>query len=164
VASEPPDNKIDNKSRSRIEEMYAMQSAGLRRLMRWTSIILGVLVIIQFGLGIWSIALTKEQGDTNDKVVIQSRAIAAQTLAIKRQTSEIQEERRQTALDSCLDRNKRHDKSIETLHELAADIGKKHPELRIRLKETVKQNIILIGALQPKQDCQKVANAVTKTG
>lgn len=76
------------------------------------------------------------------------------------QTAEIQRQRAENIMRDCVDQNNRHDKTVRTLDELLKKSGVS-PARRAASRQTT---VLLINALAPKQDCDKlVAKSVGDT-
>lgn len=156
------DNRSDGNTRDRIdeikEEVVTEQRAISNHLIRVTSIILGVLVVVQLGLGIWSLVLTNRQGDQNDRVRKQSEQIAAQSKQIADQNKQlailvqgIQDSRE----EECRQQNERHDGSIDALRKGSNEDIRNAPNAAAKKEVRRRRDVTisLLDALAPHQDC-----------
>lgn len=84
-------------------------------------------------------------------------------------TDEIQSQRKEFVRRTCVDQNKRHDKTLRVLSHIVDVAEHKHPELRKAYEDSRAQNLLLINALAPKQNCvvavkAAIASPATKGG
>jgi hypothetical protein len=83
-----------------------------------------------------------------------------------RTTDLIQDQRRDSILRGCQDQNARHEKTLSVLDQVIAKVLKTKPPDGVKKQLAVSRanNVLLIDALAPKQDCAKlVVEAVPKT-
>ena len=71
-------------------------------------------------------------------------------------TADIQTQRRESILRSCLEQNVRHDNTINQLKIITAANLKQRPKEASKIKESVAPTIALIDALAPKKECAKL--------
>lgn len=82
----------------------------------------------------------------------------------KATTNQIQAQREEFIRRNCEDQNDRHDDTIEQFKIAAALVSKKHPEQAKQIRESVEQNLLIIKALVPKQNCDQIVAQATKLG
>lgn len=71
--------------------------------------------------------------------------------------TQIQQQRYDSIYGTCVDQNHRHDKAVKRLQAIAQTYIKKHPETKLQVKASIKQNKLLISAIVPHQNCKAVA-------
>jgi hypothetical protein len=128
----------DTMTRDRIDEI----ARNYERFARITIIIWIVLTAVVAGLGVLDTWLTIQ----NSNRVAESAKLG----------EKIQDQRRLQFLDDCKTTNSRHDNAINVLNGLANGLKAKNPKASKLIDTQVKQNITLIDAIVPKQNCKKV--------
>lgn len=104
----PPERREDLIGRERIDrikqEVIDEQDERLHKVVNITAMLVGFLILVQFGLGLWSLSLQKKQSDTNKRLETQAAAI--------------QKSRVDNVRDACNDQNQQHDEAISQLTKL----------------------------------------------
>lgn len=77
-------------------------------------------------------------------------------------TNEIQQQRKETILRSCTEQNGRHNATIKVLDKVLSDTVKSNPKLKAQVKDSRAQNLLLINALVPVQNCSQLVKAATE--
>ena len=70
---------------------------------------------------------------------------------------EFSDTRRDFILDSCKAQNARHDATLKKLRLAAEASAKRNPKFAKEIRASVEDNIAIIDALAPKQDCEKLS-------
>lgn len=78
---------------------------------------------------------------------------------ITNQNAEIQKQRRDFVIRACTDQNHRHDATIKQLDKV---IEKLPPDRKARAEATKTSTVLLINALAPKFDCEKIADLAVR--
>lgn len=128
------ERRTDGKSRDRIGTIERRYDRFANRVLQ----ILLLLTLSTFGFGGLSIWLAL-QNDNRERVT--------KDLVIK--------VRNETVL-ACRDQNRRHDRTITVLNQIAAETKKKTPKRSAVIDAQIKQSVFLIDALVPKQNCSKL--------
>lgn len=68
----------------------------------------------------------------------------------------IQTNRENFIRDECEDVNTRHDNTIAALKQLGAEVVRRHPEQAGQVQRQIEQNTLLIDALVPVRDCDRI--------
>lgn len=67
--------------------------------------------------------------------------------------SEIKETRRLFVVATCLSQNQRHDKAVDRFNDASARAIKRAPEFAKQIRESTDDNLAIIDALAPRQNC-----------
>lgn len=89
-------------------------------------------------------------------LIIMSVAISLIAISAEHTSNFVQQQRRASIMQECNAQNRRHDNTINELNRIAAIYIKQHPSQAKAIKQSIGQNVLLINALQPKQDCAAV--------
>lgn len=127
-----PDRRNASELRDRLDKIQH----GYEKWVAYTIRLLAILVAIQLGLGALSLYLVGQN---------------------RKRTDEIQASRELSTRTACRDQNARHDNTIKTLNQLVAQRkATASPAQRKQLADSLKPTILLIDALTPRRDCEKV--------
>ena len=72
--------------------------------------------------------------------------------------SQVKETRRAFVRETCVEQNKRHDKTIAKFRAAARAAIKRSPEFAKEIRAGIQDNVDIIDALAPKQDCKKLGD------
>lgn len=79
-------------------------------------------------------------------------------IGISSQTDEIQESRRENIRVSCDQQNQRHDNTIRALDQVLEEAIQSEPERAKRIEASRERTILLINALVPKRNCDRLVD------
>lgn len=79
-------------------------------------------------------------------------------------TNQIQAQRRESIMRACTEQNVRHNATLKVIDQLLDDAAKKNPKQKKVLAEARTQNMLLINALTPLQNCKKLVKASLNGG
>lgn len=105
--------------------------------------------------GMAGITRTQQVAGRADELSKQNKTTAAHAAALAR---EVADQRRESIRGSCEDSNTRHDRTIATLDRLLRRVP---PAERQQARARRASTILLIDALAPKRDCEKVVQEAT---
>jgi hypothetical protein len=71
--------------------------------------------------------------------------------------TQIQQQRYDNIYGTCVDQNHRYNRAIRRLQKIAMKYIKAHPETKVQVKASIKQQKLLISAIVPFQNCRVVA-------
>lgn len=138
------ERRTDSHSRDRIDEI----ARNYNRFNKRALAVLLVLTILTTAFGVLSVWLTFE-----------NRHRAHEALAL---SQAIQDERAESVRRNCQDQNHRHDNTINKLNAISDTVIAQDPSRRAQVTMSIQQSIILINAIIPKRDCEKLANRTVK--
>lgn len=101
----------------------------------WRLRIFAAVFLVAFSFGLWRVAV---------------------------QSNDIQQSREDAIRQSCEDTNARHDHTIAQLNILLDQALKDHPEDRARIEQSRASTTLLIDALVPRQDCDRLVSDLTQ--
>lgn len=136
----------DYEYRAQLESHFQRIDQLLERLqksltIRWVIVVIGLLVAGYFS---WHATRSANNAIHRNSVLVH----------------EVATERREAILQNCIAQNQRHDNTIAILNQTVAQYEQTHPNSKNsrQLRTSVRQNVALINALAPKQNCQALAN------
>lgn len=108
---------------------------------RWTYII--IVIASAIAMAVLFVMISNDRGKLNREANIRA--------------TQIQQQRYDNIYATCIDQNRRHDKTIQRLHTIAEKYIKAHPGTRAQVTASIKQNEFLLSAIVPHQNCKAVA-------
>lgn len=117
---------------------------------RWQFLLVYLVVVV---VGIIGFERIGNQSDTAADLARETHSLAQQTAQLART---IQLQRLDGIRRGCEDQNRRHDGTIRALDDVIARVVRDAPERKTELARARAQNVLLINALAPKQDCDRL--------
>lgn len=108
-------------------------------------------------------SIEAEQVHTRDVALAHSDRALRQAVSATELGRAIQRERRQEILQSCQQLNERHAGTVRALTAILAQAERRaKPRRRAKIRESERPTLLLIDALAPHRDCEKVAATATR--
>lgn len=163
----PPERRKNDAFRERVDEIkneiHEEQVEGVRKITLTTSVILGVLIAIQLAIGLFVLAVNKDQSDQQNTIIAQQQAMNVQTRQIAAIVKQNELTRRQSIRDSCQEQNERHDDTLDAIDKILHDAVKDGKITKAQADGSKAQNAFLIDRLAPKRDCEARVEELTST-
>lgn len=122
---------------------------------RWQLLLVYLLIA---AVGIVGFVSVGNQADKATKTAEETRKLALVSATLSRDTARLAREIQSSRTTLCEDQNKRHDRTIERLNKIIDQAKRRQPDRAAEIERARAQNILLIEALAPEQDCAAVVS------